>query len=74
MGRGVQLQIKFAFLVIFSQHSCPELSEKQGKNKRDSPFKIDKNFLETHFDNSDCHNMITAVKLPCQEMSPLSAK
>ena len=29
MGRGVQLEIKFAFIVIFSQHFCPELSEKQ---------------------------------------------
>ena len=25
MGRGVQLEIKFAFLIIFSQHFCPEL-------------------------------------------------
>ena len=69
MARGVQPEIKFAFLIIFSQHFCPELSEKQGKNERDSPFKIDKNFWENHLDSSDCHNMITVVKLPCQEMN-----
>ena len=47
MGRGVQLEIKFAFLIIFSQHFCPELSEKQGKNEGDSPFMIDKIFEKT---------------------------
>ena len=71
MGRGVQLGIKFAFLIIFSQHFCPELSEKQEQNERDSSFKIDKKFREK---GSDCHNMITVVKLPCQEMNALSAK
>ena len=74
MGRGVQLEIKFAFLIIFSQHFCPELSEKEGKNDRDSPFEIDKSFRENHLEGSDCHNMITVVKIPCQEMNPLSVK
>ena len=74
MGRRVQPEIKFAFLTIFSQHFCPELSEKQRKNDRGSPFKVDKNVRGNHLDCSDCHNMITVVKLPCQEMNPLSVK
>ena len=44
------------------------------QNERDSPFKIDKNFRENHLEGSDCHNMITVVKLPCQEMNPLGVK
>ena len=31
MLRGLQLDIKFAFVIIFSQHFCPQLSEKEGK-------------------------------------------
>ena len=44
------------------------------QNERDSPFKIDKNLRENHLEGSDCHNMITVVKLPSQEMNPLSVK
>ena len=55
----------------FSDSYCLKSKE---QNKRDSPFKIDKNFEENHLDGSDCHNMITGGNLPCQEMNPLRVK
>ena len=48
--------------------------KRKEQNEGDSPFKIDKNFRENHLEGSDCHNMITVVKLPSQEINPLSAK
>ena len=38
MERGVQVEIKFALIIIFSQHLCPELSEKQGKKLKKFTF------------------------------------
>ena len=58
------------FLNIFVQN-CLKSKE---QNERDSPFKIDKNFRQNHLEGSDCHNMITVAKLPCQKMNPLSVK
>ena len=49
MGRGVQLEIKFAFLITFSQHFCPELSEKQGKKLKRFTFQDREKFLRKPF-------------------------
>ena len=60
-------------LLKYSEFSDNCLRGKE-QNERDSPFKIDKNFRENHLESSDCHNMITVMKLPLQEMNPLSVK
>ena len=49
MGRGVQLEIKFAFLVIFSQHFCPGLSETQRKKRKRFTFQDRQKFLRKPF-------------------------
>ena len=49
MGRGVQLEIKFAFLIIFSQHFCPELSEKQEQKLKRFTFQDGQKFLRKPF-------------------------
>ena len=74
MGRGVKLEIKVEFLIILSQHFVQNCLKIKEQNERASPFKIDKNFGENHIEGSDCHNLITVMKLPCQEMNRLSVK
>ena len=49
MERGVQLEIKFAFLIIVSQHFCPELSVKQGQKCKRFTFQDRQKFLRKPF-------------------------
>ena len=74
MGRGVQLGIKSAILIIFFNVLVENCLKSKQQNERDSPFKTDKNFRENRFEGSDCHNMITVMELPSQEVNLLSIK
>ena len=49
MGREVQLQIKFVFLIIIFNIFVQNCLKSKEQNERDSPFKIDKNFRQKPF-------------------------